>query len=365
MAGLYGLRCIQKASDIVPVTRKIIQRVQTLRDALLKSEEALPDVLDDISYTMCSLIDPLECVTKTHRSPRYREAAFESISMLHPLMIQLNTDNAIPEYITTTLERFKFRDERLSILKYSLAEYQNYGVGNSNPEKIAKLHSIIHKLALQFSESLYNMNQNARQQALLRLLNARYELAKSLGHSSYTIMYLKDKVLASPNAVEQFLHFKLKQGKPVSNCNMSFPHSAVSEEWNSLQSVCHQVVALAGEIYGIEASHFVELADGNTKIVIHDRLSGKLMGIIYADLKQRIQKQIEPSHFTILGSKKLVRDCLVTGINDSSQRPTVYISCNIIDHCQVSFDEIASIFHEFGHAYHGTIALILECFQIF
>lgn len=356
MHGLYGLRCIQNPSDIRPVANKVIQRALKLRDDLLKSEENLPDILDDISYTICSLVDPLQCAQSTHWNPRYKEAALESILLIQPLMLQLNTDIDVANYLVKTMKRFKFHGEELAILKSSLAEYQTFGIGLSSIGSVSKLHSKIQMISNEYDGNRRNLNRSEKQAMLIELTKTRWKLARTLGYSSYSGFFLKDKLLDNPETVRKFLLARCKESQ--TSLDFEFPNAFVKStglKWNSLYSICQQVLSFAKYFYGIESSiSSGEFPNSFMKIIMCDTETGKYLGTIYADLKVRSDKCIEPSHFTILGSKKLVKNCLVTGISNFYQRPIVYISSNIQDPLELSFDEIASIFHEFGHAFHGN-----------
>lgn len=351
---LYGLRCIQKPSDIKNIAKNVVQKVTKMRDDLFKSEEKLPEALDDISYTICSLIDPLECARNTHWNPQYRDAASEVILMIQPLMLQLNSDADIPLHIGKTLERFDFHGEDLAILKSSLNEYHNYGVGMPVSRNISEIHSKLTFITDEYSKSSWDSGKNHRQSTLLALVTTRWKLARSLGYSSYSRLFLKEKLLDSPEAVEKFLDSRIRTVQPLSDYQFTGAFKKpTGYSWNSLRSICLQVLSFAKSFYGLNSSIILETTNNVMKIRVDDIDSGKYMGTIYADLKERVGKCLEPSHFTILGSKRFVKNCPVTGIRNSCQRPIVYISCNIENAAELSFDEISTLFHEFGHAFHG------------
>jgi peptidyl-dipeptidase Dcp/oligopeptidase A len=253
------------------------------------------------------------------------------------------------------MERFNFHGEELAILKASLAEYKTFGIGLSNMGSASKLHSKIQMILNEYDRNQRKLNRKEKQSMIIDLTKTRWKLARALGYSSYSKFFLKDKLLNNPETVRKFLLSRCKESRTSSN--FEFPNAfvkTVGHKWNSLHSICLQVLSFAKYFYGMDSSISADFPNSFIKILIRDIGTGKHLGTIFADLKARPDKCAQPSHFTILGSKKFVKSCLVTGISDSYQRPIVYISCNIQDPLEVSFDEIASMFHEFGHAFHGT-----------
>jgi intermediate peptidase len=236
------------------------------------------------------------------------------------------------------------------------------------------------------------------------MIDARHELAQSLGFESYSHRFLQDKMAQTPLAVFSFLQDLQTRIKPAYQQEMEMLSRAKQqveggtkvEPWDvkfyvkllkaqggvdpnelapylSLANCLNATQTLIHHLFGIKMQE-VELTDIERwdideddksrrrrvipkdeqirKFVFWEEESGRELGIMYLDLHPRPAKYTHAAHFTVRCG------CLKDGPNSEYQTPIVGLVCNM-NTGQASFSshqEVETFLHEFGHALHSLLS---------
>lgn len=223
-----------------------------------------------------------------------------------------------------------------------------------------------------------------------KLINARDELAKTMGCKSYGDFAIRPNMAASVDVVMSFLkdlsgvvrhkageEFKRIQDFKRNVCNEK---SAKLEPWDEdyfigmMKSAVHNldvsVVAayfplsqclkglnvLVESLFGA-TFHQIPMGDGESwhpdvmKLSLHHPDEGNL-GFMYLDLYSRKGKYPGCAHFAIRGGRRL---------QDSNyQLPIVALVCNFSSSSKImarlNHWDVETLFHEFGHALHSLLS---------
>ena len=230
-------------------------------------------------------------------------------------------------------------------------------------------------------------NEYDNRENMRRIVNIRMEMAQLLGHRNYAEYELKDKMAKTSANVYRLLNELLEAYKPVAineyNTLQGFAAGVTGEnftlmpwDWNyyseklkdirfqvndemtrpyfELERVTKGIFGLATQLYGI---HFKE----NRKIpVYHPEVTpyevfdadGRFLAVLYTDFFPREGKQsgawmdgIRPQYRNRKGDH---RPHIVTVMNftrPTGTRPSL-----------LTYDEVNTFLHEFGHALHGILA---------
>lgn len=231
------------------------------------------------------------------------------------------------------------------------------------------------------------------------MIDARHELATTLGFESYSHRFLQDKMAQTPAAVSEFLQDLQGRIQPayqqemgmLSHAKQQIEGSAEIEPWDvkfytkllkaqggvdpnalapylSLSNCLGAMKLLTKTLFGI-CMEEKELEDGerwdvirdggngNTdepirKFVATEEETGRELGTMYLDLHPRPGKYTHAAHFTVQCG------CLENGPDSDYQKPIVALVCNM-NTGQASFSshqEVETFLHEFGHALHSLLS---------
>ncbi len=243
------------------------------------------------------------------------------------------------------------------------------------------------KLALAFNSRSFHGDKNDNQANVKQIVALRHERARLLGYASHAHFVLEERMAESPDKVTGFLEEMLGHAKPVAEKQMrelteyakknGFEDDRL-ERWDyafyseklkkekyaidsemlkpyfKLENVVNGVFTVAGKLYGL---HFKE----NNRIqVYHPEVTayevtdekGNFVAVFYADFFPRESKQ---NGAWMTG----YRDQRITGGTDV--RPHISNVCNFTKPTEtkpslLTFDEVTTLFHEFGHALHGMLS---------
>ena len=250
----------------------------------------------------------------------------------------------------------------------------------------AKRRDLREQLANAFSKRGYQGNENDNRDIVKQFAQLRFERANLLGYDTHADFVLEQRMASTPKTVEDFLGDLLKHAKPAADKEMDelkayaqqldgieelqrwdyayYSEKLKKEKFNiddemlkpyfELNRVIDGIFTVAQKLYGL---HFEE----NTDIpVYHSEVktyevkdeAGQHVAIFYADFFPREGKR---------GGAWMTsfRDQQVA--NGVDQRPHVSIVCNFTKPTEtrpslLTFNEVLTFFHEFGHALHGMLA---------
>src|SRR5690554_6082398 len=229
-------------------------------------------------------------------------------------------------------------------------------------------------------------NNNNNGQIVWDLVKLRDQRAKLLGYKNHAAFVLEERMAQSPEKVIEFLNNLLEKAKPAAEREFAELTEYAQkqdkierlEKWDAnyyseklkqerfqlddevlkpyfkLENVLNGVFEVAKRLYGLqfkEVSHIDTYhADVQTFEVTNE--ANELIAVFYADFFPRKGKR-NGAWMTSFKSQ-----WIKNGIN---QRPHISIVCNFTPPTPskpslLTFNEVTTLFHEFGHALHGMLA---------
>ena len=228
----------------------------------------------------------------------------------------------------------------------------------------------------------YDNTDTAKRTAQLRFERARllgfdthadYVLAERMAGSKDAVLKFEDKILkiAKPKAdaeVEEVRKFKaeLGDGDTLDPWDFSFYSEKLREKkfdldeeklrpYFKLENVIEGAFKLGTRLFGIEFKQISKVDTYHPDVTTYevtDKASGEFVGLFYADFFPRKTKK----------SGAWMTPLKEQGYFDGSvQRPHVSIVCNFTKPTDsrpslLTFDEVNTLYHEFGHALHGLLS---------
>ncbi|MFP9115932.1 M3 family metallopeptidase [Flavobacterium sp. RHBU_3] len=242
------------------------------------------------------------------------------------------------------------------------------------------------QLALAFGAKGFQDNEQNNEKIVLRIAKLRHERAQLLGYNSHAHFVLEERMAEHPDKVKVFLNDLLAKAKPAAEREFAELSAFAKEmdgidqlqKWDGayyseklkqklfnlddeklkpyfkLENVLNGAFTIAGKLYGLT---FEEVKDIDvyhkdvTTYEVKDE-NGELVAIFYADFFPRKGKR----NGAWMTSFK--NQYVLDGVNE---RPHVSIVCNFTKPTAskpslLTFNEVTTLFHEFGHALHGLLA---------
>ena len=260
------------------------------------------------------------------------------------------------------------------------------------------------ELSKAFGSKGFKNNAHDNQNIVLRIAKLRFERAQLLGYKTHAHFVLEERMAETPETVNKFLDDLLEKAKPAAEkefkelekfakeikdpstaCpqNKSLQGEALRatsqlQKWDSayyseklkqklfslddeqlkpyfkLENVIRGAFLVAEKLFGLQ---FEEI---NTIDKYHDDVmtykvvdtQGELVSILYADFFPRAGKR--NGAWMTSYKPQMIKD-------GQNQRPHVSIVCNFTKPTPtkpslLTFNEVTTLFHEFGHALHGMLA---------
>lgn len=360
LAGVLGVASLSLPQGFAAATKGCIEHCEMLAQGIRSaaSRDSLQTVvhrLDELSNNACSLVDLAECVARVHPSATCRFSARSSADTILDFINGLNADRKIYDSLAACLEAdgtCAFLTPEARNVGHALKhDFEGSGIHLSLGERsrFVCLQAQIHRAALEFEREASSPREGLDR--LYSLVSLRHDLATLLGYGSYAAMHLHDKVLSAPSHVENFLaHQSLPRKKPsTAQCENApcSPSSGALDELSVdrslayLQYICRRDFACDFDY---------ALAPGLWSPQIY-RLSFCGSGHVYIDFSASPHGPQTACHFTIRTWRALPSRNVVYA-SDGAQTPIVLIAVPTKDPTGLSFSELQSLFHEFGHAFH-------------
>ena len=242
------------------------------------------------------------------------------------------------------------------------------------------------KLAIASGKKAFKGDKLDNQKNVLKITKLRFERAQLLGYKTHAHFVLEERMAKTPEKVSAFLIELLEKAKPAAIRefkelqNFSKTLDAIDhlEKWDGtyyaeklkqklfdlddeklkpyfkLENVINGVFTVSQKLYGL---YFEEITtidkyhnDVLTYKVTDDK--GDLVSIFYADFFPR------PGKRNGAWMTSFKPQSIKNGINE---RPHISIVCNFTKPTKskpslLTFNEVTTLFHEFGHALHGMLA---------
>ncbi len=224
------------------------------------------------------------------------------------------------------------------------------------------------------------------QDIVLKIAKLRHERANLLGYKTHAHFVLEERMAKTPEKVESFLNELLEKAKPAAerefenlqNFAKELDGTAQLEKWDSayyseklkqklynlddellkpyfkLENVINGAFIVANKLFDLSFEEIKDVDKYHEDVLTYKVVNsnGDLISLFYADFFPRPGKR----NGAWMTSYK--PQFIKNGKND---RPHISIVCNFTKPTKskpslLTFNEVTTLFHEFGHALHGMLA---------
>ena len=238
------------------------------------------------------------------------------------------------------------------------------------------------KMSLAFGKRGFQKNENNNESIILKLVQLKKDRANLLGYSSHADFVLEERMAQSASQVNQFLDDLYQNALPYAKKEweqmerfaedkldlkdlQKWDTSYVSEKLKQelfdfdeqilkpyfpLPNVLKGLFEIVERLYGLRFEQSDAIQGYNKDVICYEVFNetGGFHALLYADFHPRSGKR-SGAWMTSYRSQ------------NQSQRPHISIVCNFSpptndDPALLSFNEVTTLFHEFGHALHGMLA---------
>ncbi|MDI6034544.1 M3 family metallopeptidase [Flavobacterium sp. LB2P84] len=242
------------------------------------------------------------------------------------------------------------------------------------------------KMAIAFGAKGFQNNEFNNQEIVLKIAKLRFDRAQVLGYATHAHFVLEERMAESPEKVKTFSNDLLEKAKPAALKEFAQLTAFAKEldgieqleKWDGayyseklkqqlfnlddeilkpyfqLEKVLDGAFAVAQKLYGITFEEIFEIDKYHEEVktyAVKDE-EDQLVAVFYADFFPRKGKR-NGAWMTSFKSQYIKK-----GINE---RPHISIVCNFTKPTEtkpslLTFNEVTTLFHEFGHALHGMLA---------
>lgn len=441
--GLFGIPQLTDHTGFYLLQQQAHHEADNLVEEAISPDRTrkIVEIFDELSDCLCRVADMADFVRIAHPDQQYARAAEEACVSISNLVEKLNTNTAIHEALTAVIKNgdpfdTDAIDERVAELFMFDFEQSGIHLSESYRREFVRLNDIILRVGSQFMQGchtpifvrksqlpehlqyvfalegdnvmvtglfsdhhnelvreaaykIYLYPENSQMNRLDSLLEARDQLAKLVGFSSYSERALRGTMGGSPEMVNNFLTTLGDKLKPraeedfaeIRKLKLKFGSSSdVVMPWDvayyaglarhdrcqvnnwdlapyfSLGSCMEGLNYLFEQIYGVTLKHETPnpgeiWCPDIHKIAVQHETEGTL-GFIYCDFFERAGKPHQDCHFTIRGGRQQA--------DGTYQLPIVVLMLNMPPPrgkipSQLTPGMMENLFHEFGHAMHSML----------
>ncbi|WP_299127266.1 M3 family metallopeptidase [uncultured Winogradskyella sp.] len=242
------------------------------------------------------------------------------------------------------------------------------------------------KLSKAFGSKGFKNDDLDNQAIVLKIANLRFQRAQLLGYRTHAHFVLEERMAETPEQVNSFLKALLEKAKPAAKKEFKKLEDFAKDldqidqlqKWDSayyskklkqklfslddeqlkpyfkLENVIDGAFTVAEKLFGLRFEEVDAIDKYHNDVLTYKVVnsSNNLVSIFYADFFPRAGKR-NGAWMTSYKSQKIEN-----GVNE---RPHVSIVCNFTKPTKskpslLTFNEVTTLFHEFGHALHGMLA---------
>jgi len=242
------------------------------------------------------------------------------------------------------------------------------------------------KLALAFGSKGFQNNENNNEKIVLDIVNLRHQRANLLGYKTHAHFVLEERMAETPEKVIEFSNNLLEKAKPAAlrefknleNYAKKLDNIDQLQKWDGayyseklkkelfnldqeilkpyfkLENVIDGVFEVATRLFDLHFKEVFNVEKYHEDVKTYDVTDkeGNYVSLFYADFHPRKGKR-NGAWMTSYKSQQIKN-----GVNE---RPHVSIVCNFTKPTKtkpslLTFNEVTTLFHEFGHALHGMLA---------
>lgn len=242
------------------------------------------------------------------------------------------------------------------------------------------------KMAIAFGAKGFQNNEFDNQEIVLKIAKLRFDRAQVLGYATHAHFVLEERMAESPERVKTFSNDLLEKAKPAALKEFAQLSAFAKEQhgieqlekWDGayyseklkqqlfnlddeilkpyfqLEKVLDGAFAVAQKLFGLTFEEIFEVDKYHEEVktyAVKDE-DDQLVAVFYADFFPRKGKR-NGAWMTSFKSQYIKKG--------SNERPHISIVCNFTKPTEtkpslLTFNEVTTLFHEFGHALHGMLA---------
>ncbi|MEL4306546.1 M3 family metallopeptidase [Joostella sp. CR20] len=242
------------------------------------------------------------------------------------------------------------------------------------------------KMSLAFGSKAFQGNDHDNRENVKQIVRLRQQRAELLGYKTHAHFVLEERMAKTPETVNSFLAELLEKAKPAAEQEFKQLSNFAKEEddieqlqkWDGsfyteklkqklfdlddeklkpyfkLENVINGVFTIAEKLYGLKFEETTEIdkyhSDVKTYKVVDE--NNNFIAVFYADFHPRKGKRNGAWMTSYKSQYKK---------DGENSRPHISIVCNFTKPTSskpslLTFNEVTTLFHEFGHALHGMLA---------
>jgi len=242
------------------------------------------------------------------------------------------------------------------------------------------------EMAIAAGKKAFQNNEFDNQEITLQIAKLRFERANLLGYETHSHFVLEERMAQNPDTVKSFLNDLLAKAKPAAEREFAELTAFAKElegidqleKWDGayyseklkqklfnlddeklkpyfqLENVLNGAFTIAGRLYGLTFTEIFDIDKYHEEVTTYEVKDefGELVAILYADFFPRKGKR-NGAWMTSFKSQYIKED--------KNERPHISIVCNFTKPTEtkpslLTFNEVTTLFHEFGHGLHGMLA---------
>ena len=242
------------------------------------------------------------------------------------------------------------------------------------------------KMAIAFGARCFQNNEFDNQEIVLKIAKLRFERANLLGYKTHAHFVLEERMAQNPEKVKSFLNDLLGKAKPAAQIEFEQLSAFAKkldgieqlEKWDGayyseklkqqlfnlddeklkpyfqLEKVLNGAFTIAGKLYGLTFTEVFDIDKYHEEVTTYEVKDefGELVAIFYTDFFPRKGKR-NGAWMTSFKSQ-YIKD-------GKNERPHISNVCNFTKPTEtkpslLTFNEVTTLFHEFGHGLHGMLA---------
>lgn len=242
------------------------------------------------------------------------------------------------------------------------------------------------EIAIAAGKKSFQNNEFDNKENVKRIVELRHKRANLLGYQSHSHFVLEERMAQNPYNVQSFLNDLLEKAKPAAQKEFAQLTTFAKEldgidqleKWDGayyseklkqklfslddellkpyfqLENVLNGAFTIAEKLFGITFKEVFDIDKYHEDVQTFEVLDfeGQLVAVFYSDFFPRKGKR--NGAWMTSYKPQYIKD----GINE---RPHVSIVCNFTPPTEtkpslLTFNEVTTLFHEFGHALHGMLA---------
>ncbi len=252
--------------------------------------------------------------------------------------------------------------------------------------KYAENRELRKKMAIAYGARAFENNDFNNEENTLQIAKLRHKRANLLGYETHAHFVLEERMAMSPDKVNEFLNEMLSKAKPFAQKEFEELAQFAKEldgitdfqKWDSsyyaeklkkklfnlddeqlkpyfkLENVIEGAFSVANKLFGLTFKKVTSIDKYHPDVETYEVYdsNNQLISIFYGDYFPRPGKR-NGAWMTSFKSQQIVN-----GINE---RPHISNVCNFTKPTDtkpslLTFDEVTTLFHEFGHGLHGMLA---------